>query len=138
MVLMSALIMIVTLGVDSFLASLFLGALGLSRRELLIRAFAFGACDGAATWVAQWHVYLSQTVMLCLYLVCALAVLRALRAPRLLLWAVAISLSLDNLIGNTPDDLVPYLGASSAAMSLLGSGAAALIRNRWLASRLAL
>lgn len=136
---MNALIMVLALGFDSFLASLFFGAWRPSWREAMLRAFAFGACDGAATLVgAAWPMHGSPALMLCLYVPCAVAVLYTVRTPRMLLWAVAIALSLDNLVGGTPGELAPYVGASSAALSLLGSGVAALIRSRWLAWRMAL
>jgi hypothetical protein len=129
---------VISLSFDSFLASMFLGALGVSRRAAILCAFAFGACDGAATLAgALWPVQWSQAVMLCLYVLCAVA-LCAVRSTRVLLWVLPVALSLDNLLSKTPGALAPLLGAGSTAMSLCGSGVAALIRNRWFASRTAL
>jgi len=133
---MNALMTMAALGFDSFLASLLIGALGASRREMLVCAVAFGICDSAATWAgSRWPIQLPQTVTLCLYLLCPLALPCTVHTKRVLLFALPVALGLDNLVTKTPGALAPLLGASSTAMSLLGSSAAALMRNRWFATR---
>jgi hypothetical protein len=136
MVLMNALITLASLGIDSFVASLVIGAYGVSRRDAWRCAVAFGACDAAASLAgALWSPQIPEAAALGVYLLCPLLLVRASRSRPLLLYGLPLLLSLDNLYGGTPAAMAPALGASSAVMALLGLGLASFVRDRVFLSR---
>lgn len=127
---MDTLLDLTSLGSDSFLACLIVGALGISRREALGLATAFGACDAAASLLgSMWPVHLSPLVLVAAMLLCALVLVAAARGARALLPALPLLLSLDNLCTALPAGMSLPAGAASGAMAALGLYLATTVRN---------
>ncbi len=133
---MSVLLTVAGLGIDTFLACLCIGAYGVSRREALGCAAAFGACDAAASLAgSMWALQIPHAAALAAYLICPILLVCAARTKRPLLYGLPILLSLDNLCGGAPAAMAPALGAGSAVMALLGLSLAAFARDRLVVSR---
>lgn len=127
---MYALFSLIGLGFDSFLASLVIGSYAWSGRERLRLALAFGGCDAVAALVGQvWPHRFAEPPTLAIYLGCVFLLAVAARTSRIVLYALPVLLSIDNLFSGGPASMVPALGASSALMALLGLSLTALVRN---------
>jgi hypothetical protein len=117
------------LGLDSLLACLAIGAHGLSWRERLRLAGAFGVWDAAATVLGSFRPHrLPEPPALVIYLLCALLLSRAARSNRALLYALPALLSIDNLFGGAPASMALLVGLGSATMAMFGLSLAAACR----------
>jgi len=126
---MHALISMVGLGFDSFLACLAIGFYAASWRERFRLAVAFGACDAAATLLGSvWPHPFPEPLALATYFLCVFLLAMAAQSRRELLHALPVLLSVDNLFGGLSANTAPALGAGSALMALLGLSLAALGR----------
>jgi hypothetical protein len=118
---MHALTFVVEFGFDSFLAGLAIGSCALSKRHWLGLAFAFGACDAAATLAGSFRPHwIPDLPALPIYLVCAFLFARAVRPNRALLYVLPVLLSVDNFFAGNPASMAPALGFGSAVFVLLG------------------
>jgi hypothetical protein len=127
---MDTLVDLSSLGFDSFLACLIVGALGISRRQALGLAGAFGACDAAASLLgSMWPIHLSPLMPVAAMGLCALVLAAAARGARTLLPALPLLLSLDNLCAELPSGMALPAGAASAAMAALGLYVASTVRS---------
>jgi putative Mn2+ efflux pump MntP len=141
-------------GLDSFLVSVPLGAMALSRARRRRLALAFGACDGLATglggllplagvrffsgeleWIAPTLIAVYGFYVMALGLQATCHVSRG-NASRLA-FALPVLLSLDNFIGggaswiNAPEGVAGavVMGAISGGMSLAGLAVGAILRH---------
>jgi putative Mn2+ efflux pump MntP len=123
---MHAFSFVVEFGLDSYLAGLAVGSFAFSERHRLRLAFAFGACDAAATLAGSlWAHRLQDFPALPIYLLCAFLVARAVRSNRALLYPLPVLLSVDNFFSGNPASTAPALGFGSAVFVLLGLSVAA-------------
>jgi putative Mn2+ efflux pump MntP len=130
---MHALTFVVEFGLDSFLAGLAVGSFALSKRHWLRLAFAFGACDAAATLAGSFRPHwLRELPSLPIYLLCAFLVARAVRSNRALLYTLPLLLSVDNFFSGNPASTAPALGFGSAVFVLLGLSVAAAFQRVFL------
>ena len=147
------------LSLDSFLAGCAVAPLLARTSHRLAAAGLFGGADAVAsalalTWLPPQGLLLAAPIMVAAYgayLLAATALagrgLRAGHAPGwLVLGALAVALSLDNLLSAAPDPVaVAAAGSASAALLLLGLIAGARLarrvdvapRQRWLGAGLA-
>lgn len=118
---MDALVDVTGLGLDSFLACLLVGALGLSNHRALALAIAFGGCDAAASWIgALWPLHLPAFLPAAALALCVPMLAVTVRGKHVLLFGLPLLLSLDNLCTALPARMVLPAGAASGAMALLG------------------
>jgi hypothetical protein len=96
---------------------------------------AFGVCDGiAASLGIHSDYHLPEPVTIVVYFVGAFLLGRAARSRSVLLYALPVLLSVDNLLGGAPTTLAPALGIGSALMALFGLSVSLLIRPALVAS----
>jgi len=121
---------ITALSFDSFLASLIIGTRSLSTRQQLLLSTAFGICDYAASMAGlSWSSAFEGPLQFAIYALCAALFALAARGPRrAMIYALPLLLSLDNLFCGISPKLAPLLGFGSAAMAVVGFGAAALCK----------
>jgi len=133
--LMYAVISLVGLGSDSFVASLVIGSYALTWRDRFRYAIAFGCCDAAAVLMGPMLPHrVPGPPALAIYLACVLVLAVAARTRRTVLYALPLLLSMDNLFSGAPPSMAPLLGASSAVMALLGLSLAVLGREESMLS----
>jgi hypothetical protein len=126
----------VGLGFDSFLVCLAIGCCAWSWPERFQFAVAFGTCDAAATLLgSMWPHLLSPPLALLVYLPCVCLLAPAAQNRRVLLYALPLLCSVDNLFGGLPASTAPALGAGSATMAFLGLSLSGVGRRMLLAPK---
>lgn len=133
---MHLLISTVALSLDSFLVCLGIGWHVRSWHDRLRLAMVFGGCDAVAAMLGSlWHYRSLGLTAFAGYLLCAFLLGQTIRPRRMLIYALPLLLSLDNLLAGVPANLAAALGAGSALMALIGLGLAAAGQHALIAVR---
>jgi len=145
---MFTLVLPFVLSLDSFFASVALGASGIRRRRWLGLAVAFGLCDGAAavartalgptilqSTLAVTGAYCAAAVYILAMMFCVSRFGREASAELPWAWLVPVAMSLDNLLAGGGEPMTIAGAAASAVasgvFSVLGFVVGGVLREWW-------